>query len=101
MGRAMSPAAWIRSLTPWRMVALVVALLVVAGLATAMGGGGGTRTVTAHFSRAVSVYRGSDVDIMGVRVGKVTKVVPDGDSVTVTMEYDAKYHLPAQVRQRS
>jgi len=93
-----SPMTWLRGLTPWRMVALVVAILVVAGLVTAIGGGGATRTVTAHFSQAVSVYQGSDVDIMGVRVGKVTKVQPDGDSVIVTMEYDAKYKLPADVK---
>jgi phospholipid/cholesterol/gamma-HCH transport system substrate-binding protein len=92
------PVRWLRSLTPWRLVALVVAILVVAGLATAMGGGSGTRTVTAHFSRAVSVYKGTDVDIMGVRVGRVVSVKPDGDSVEVVMEYDARYQLPAQVK---
>ncbi len=94
----MAPMEWIRALTPWRVVAIVVALLLVAAGVSAVGGGSGTRTVTAHFSQATSIYQGSDVDIMGVRVGKVTKVVPDGDSVTVTMEYDATYHLPADVK---
>ena len=82
-----------RALTPWRLVALVVA-----GLFTALAGRGSTRTVTAYFSRAVSVYNGTDVDIMGVRVGKVTSVKPDGDQVKVVMQYDAKYQLPAEVK---
>ncbi|MGZ4474477.1 MAG: MCE family protein [Nocardioides sp.] len=94
----MAPMDWIRALTPWRVVVIVVALLLVAAGVSAVGGGSDTRTVTAHFSQATSIYQGSDVDIMGVRVGKVTKVVPDGDSVTVTMEYDATYHLPADVK---
>lgn len=87
-----------RLVTPWRLVALVVVLLVVAGLFTAFTGNGSSRTVTAYFSRAVSVYNGTDVDIMGVRVGKVTSVKPDGDRVKVVMEYDGKYHLPADVK---
>ena len=52
------------------------------------------KTVTAHFPRAVSVYRGTDVRILGVNVGEVTSVTPDGDSVTVVMEYDAQYRVP-------
>lgn len=93
-----SVTGWVRALTPLRMVALVVAVLLAAGLLTAVGGGGSTHTVTAHFSRAVSVYPGSDVDIMGVRVGTVRSVTPQGNSVKVVMEYDAKYHLPANVK---
>lgn len=93
-----SVTGWVRALTPLRMVALVVAVLLAAGLLTAVGGGGSTHTVTAHFSRAVSIYPGSDVDIMGVRVGTVRSVTPQGNSVKVVMEYDAKYHLPANVK---
>lgn len=55
------------------------------------------RTVSAHFSQAISVYPGSSVDVMGVTIGKVTAVVPDGGTVRVDMSYDAKYHLPADV----
>ncbi|WP_213553898.1 MCE family protein [Nocardioides faecalis] len=52
------------------------------------------KTVTAHFPRAVSVYKGTDVRILGVNVGKVTKVTPAGNSVRVDMEYDAEYKVP-------
>lgn len=80
--------------------ALAVAALVVVlvGALLAFTGGSGQRTVTAYFSRAVSVYQGSDVDVMGVRIGRVTAVVPEGDKVRVEMEYDPKYQLPAGVK---
>lgn len=88
----------LRQISRPRAVVLVVVLLLVVGLVTAFRGGQSTRTVTAHFSQAVSIYKGSDVDIMGVRVGKVLSVTPQGQSVRVVMEYDAKYRLPAQVK---
>lgn len=53
-----------------------------------------TKTVTAHFPRAVSIYVGSDVRILGVNVGRVTDVTPEGNSVRVEMEYDAQYQVP-------
>jgi phospholipid/cholesterol/gamma-HCH transport system substrate-binding protein len=54
--------------------------------------------VAAHFPRAVSVYQGTDVRILGVNVGRVTAVVPEGNSVRVEMEYDAKYDVPADAK---
>lgn len=80
------------------LVAGAVVLLLLAALVRTTLGGGGTRTLTAHFSQAVSLYKGSDVDIMGVRVGKVTSIKPEGSTVAVTMEYDDRYDLPADVK---
>ena len=60
--------------------------------------GNGSRTVVAHFDRAVAVYPGTDLRVMGVQVGKVTAVVPDGNSVRVEMEYDGEYKLPADAK---
>jgi phospholipid/cholesterol/gamma-HCH transport system substrate-binding protein len=57
-----------------------------------------TKTVTAHFPRAVSIYEGSDVRILGVNVGRVTAVVPEGNSVRVEMTYDATYDVPADAK---
>lgn len=73
----------------------VVALLVLALL---IFPGGGSRTVTAHFDRAVAVYPGTDLRVMGVQIGEVTAVVPDGNSVRVEMRYDSKYKLPADAK---
>ena len=58
----------------------------------------GTKTVSAEFSRAVSVYVGTDVRVLGVNVGRVTRVTPAGDHVRVDMEYDATVPLPADAK---
>lgn len=57
-----------------------------------------TKTVTAHFPRAVSVYKGTDVRILGVNVGHVTAVIPEGNSVRVEMEYDADVKIPKDAK---
>lgn len=74
--------------------AVVVVLLLLAGSFLALRGGDETKQVTAHFPRAVSVYVGTDVRILGVNVGEVTAVVPDGEAVRVEMEYDAEVDVP-------
>jgi phospholipid/cholesterol/gamma-HCH transport system substrate-binding protein len=81
-----------------RTVVLVVALLLLAGTFAFVGKDEETKTVTAHFPRAVSVYVNTDVRILGVNVGKVTAVIPEGNSVRVEMEYDAKYQVPADAK---
>ena len=54
--------------------------------------------VTGEFSRAVGLYPGSDVRILGVHVGQVTSVKPSGDHVTVEFEFDSKYKVPADAK---
>jgi phospholipid/cholesterol/gamma-HCH transport system substrate-binding protein len=54
--------------------------------------------VTGEFTRAVGLYPGSDVRILGVKVGKVTEVTPVGDRVRVAFEYDDSYRVPAGAR---
>lgn len=56
------------------------------------------KRLTAHFSRAVSIYEGSDVRVLGVTVGEVTEVTPDGESVRVEMSYDGDVDLPSDAR---
>jgi virulence factor Mce-like protein len=41
--------------------------------------------ITAYFDRAVGVYPGSDVQVLGVRVGSVESVTPRGDRVEVVL----------------
>ena len=73
-------------------------LLLVAALVTFTSSGSGTRNVTAYFDRTVSLYKGSEVRVMGVNIGTVTAVVPEGDRVRVAMEYDDEYKLPADAK---
>ena len=56
----------------------IVLVLLVTAFAT-VADGPETKELTAHFSRAVSVYRGTDVRVIGVSIGEVTAVVPAGD----------------------
>ena len=54
-----------------------------------------TKKAVAYFPLAVHLYPGSDVDILGVKVGTVTSVTPQATQVKVVMEYDAKRRIPA------
>ena len=79
------------------LVPLIVLGFVVAA-AVSVFGGDSTRTVVAHFPRAISVYEGSDVRVLGVTVGTVTRVEPTGTDVTVTMAYDDSVKVPADAK---
>jgi virulence factor Mce-like protein len=77
----------------------------LAGLVLAGGAAGcgvfedeGGRTVTAFFDRTVGLYEASDVRVLGVRIGEVTAIVPEGDKVRVEMRYDDKYEIPSDAQ---
>jgi phospholipid/cholesterol/gamma-HCH transport system substrate-binding protein len=75
-----------------------LALVLVAALVVLLWPGGSQRTVRAEFVRAVGLYPGSDVRILGVKVGEVTDVAPHGDRVEVEMTYDDQYKVPADAK---
>jgi phospholipid/cholesterol/gamma-HCH transport system substrate-binding protein len=56
------------------------------------------RRLTAHFTEALGVFVGSDVRVLGVRIGEVSAVVPEGRSVRVDLRYDARYDIPADAQ---
>ncbi|KAA1428431.1 MCE family protein [Nocardioides antri] len=74
---------------------IVIAALIAAGAVWYFGTGNGVKTVTAYFPRTVSVYEGSDVRVLGVPVGKVEEVLPEGTQVKVVMTYDDEIRIPA------
>ncbi|KDN21317.1 MCE family protein [Amycolatopsis rifamycinica] len=74
--------------------ALVTALVVVAALWWLFSGTGLSRA-TVLFSRAVGVYSGSDVRLLGVRIGQVESVTPRGEQVEVTLTYDGSAPVAA------
>ena len=86
----------LRAINPTYVAIAVVVLLVVALFLVFRGGD--TKSVTAEFPRAVSLYEGSDVKILGVTVGKVDEVTPAGTKVRVKFHYDAKYQIPADAK---
>ncbi len=73
---------------------LVVVALVLAG-ALVMFDGDDRKTLTALFPRAISVYEGSDVRVLGVPVGTVDTVTPEGTAVRVEMSYASDVDVPA------
>ncbi|HWG94651.1 MAG TPA: MCE family protein [Mycobacteriales bacterium] len=81
-----------------RVLGLLAALAVVAATAGCGAFGSDSKTLTAYFERTVGLYVESDVRILGVRVGEVTAIEPEGDRVRVDMVYDAEYELPADAR---
>jgi phospholipid/cholesterol/gamma-HCH transport system substrate-binding protein len=82
------------SRTAIRAVSAVVVLAVVAIVAIYAITGGSDKKLTANFASGVGVYPGTPVKILGIQVGSVTRVKPNGDSVKIEMKYDSKYKLP-------
>lgn len=56
------------------------------------------RRVVAYFTKAVGVYPGSDVRVLGVRVGEVEAVTPQGRTVRVELRYDPAVDVPADAQ---
>lgn len=78
-------------------IACVLALIVAAALWWILSSAN-TRRVTAYFDQAVGVYAGSNVDMLGVRIGSIDSVVPQGTQVKVIMSIDRGVHVPANAR---
>jgi phospholipid/cholesterol/gamma-HCH transport system substrate-binding protein len=77
-------------------IAAVVFVLAagITGAAFAFSGPG-PNTYTAYFSEAVGVYPGSNVDVLGVKVGTIDSVQPEGTRVKVVMSVDTSVPVPA------
>jgi len=82
----------------WATIALVAAVAAAGVLAIVWPWRTPQRTLTAHFTRAVGITGGSDVRILGVRVGQVVSVTPEGRTVRVVLHYDAGWPIPADAQ---
>ncbi|MBK5307918.1 MAG: MCE family protein [Frankiaceae bacterium] len=81
---------------PFKVLAAVVGLALLLGLVSLVRGGPEMKTATAYFPKAVHVYAQSDVSVLGVKIGRITRVQPEGRQVRVDFEYDAKQRIPAE-----
>ncbi|TQF68886.1 MCE family protein [Rhodococcus spelaei] len=82
---------------------ITTALVVVVALVLAFGGWwlltrAGTTKITAYFDKSVGIYAGSDVRVLGVKVGSITDVEPQGDQVKVQMRVDRGVDIPADAK---
>jgi virulence factor Mce-like protein len=86
----------LRGINP--VIAAIVVVALLAAFVLFLMPHGGKRTVVADFPETVSLYKGSDVRILGVPVGKVESVTPVGTKVRVKFTYDDKYKVPADAQ---
>ena len=77
-----------------RLVAAPLVLL-LAVAAIALTSGGGHIRVVAYFPSAAGLYEGDAVKVMGVEVGEVRSIEPDGDRVRVELEISGQ-PVPAE-----
>jgi phospholipid/cholesterol/gamma-HCH transport system substrate-binding protein len=80
------------------VAAAVFALLLIVALVAIVWPGGGKTRVSAHFPSTVALFNKSEVKILGITVGKVTKITPQGETVRVDMEVEDKHKLPVDVK---
>lgn len=78
------------------LVGLATIAVLVGGVSAAKDlGGQDPVTVTAYFPDSAGLFTGNDVGILGVPVGTVTKIRPDGGRVAVTLRIDGDHAVPA------
>jgi len=88
----------IQKLIPRGLISKVVASAVVVAVAAsafALWPHQEKTQVTGMFARAVGLYPGSDVRVLGVPIGTVISVTPRGDQVAVKFEFDSAVKVPA------
>lgn len=83
-------------------------IFVAAALAVAITGGlvAGLRSeevaarirMVAYFTSSTGVYQGDEVRILGIPVGKIDRIEPQGTQVKISFWYDAKYQVPADAK---
>ncbi|MER7281767.1 MCE family protein [Dactylosporangium sp. NPDC000244] len=86
-------------MTRKRIIAFAAAVLVGAAVALVIAATGHPqRRLVAHFTRTVGIHEGSSVRVLGVSIGEVTAVIPQGRTVRVEMTYDADWPIPADAQ---
>jgi len=78
--------------------AVIVAAALVAGGVLLYQAGHKGKQVTAYFAEAIGVYPGSTVRVLGVPVGTVDAIQPQGTQVKVTMTVNSGVAVPADAK---
>lgn len=81
---------------PARAISLgLVAALLLSGVAVVLTRDTQNTELTAYFDRAVGLYEDSSVRVLGLDVGTITQVQPEGENVRVDLAIDDDIDLPA------
>ncbi|TNC52281.1 MCE family protein [Mumia zhuanghuii] len=83
------------NLKQWTIGVIVIAALGLSGFASDRVIAAGGTEVTALFDATIGLYPGSDVQVLGVAIGTVTAVEPDGGKVRVSMKLDRGQRVAA------
>ncbi|MEY2451716.1 MAG: phospholipid/cholesterol/gamma-HCH transport system substrate-binding protein [Acidimicrobiaceae bacterium] len=83
--------------SPIRVLALAVIGALMASGCSFVGGGGSSHTLVAYFPRAVSLYKSSQVKVLGLPAGTVESVEVVGTEVKVTMSIQSDIPVPKDV----
>lgn len=75
-------------------VATAVVIAAIAAVVVVLRPDQERTSVSVDFPRTVSLYEGSEVRILGVAVGQVETVQPQGETVRVELWWDAEYPVP-------
>jgi phospholipid/cholesterol/gamma-HCH transport system substrate-binding protein len=78
-----------------RILSVLLVITVLFGVGGCTPSFGSKIKVTALMKDSAGLFVGNDVGILGVPVGKVTAIKPDGDHVRVTMEINKGQAVPA------
>jgi phospholipid/cholesterol/gamma-HCH transport system substrate-binding protein len=77
----------------WSYGLLVAMILGFSGCSAPLVGGD-KMTITALMSDSAGLFVGNDVGVLGVKIGTVTSITPDGTDVRVKMSVDADQPIP-------
>ncbi len=81
-----------------KVITVFVVLALLGGLILMFGQRDGEKYMTVDFPQTNSLYRGSDVKILGVAVGRVETITPRGETVRVKLSYRGDVKLPDDVK---
>lgn len=81
-----------------KVITVFVVLALLGGLILMFGQRDGEKYMTVDFPQTNSLYRGSDVKILGVAVGRVETITPRGETVRVKLSYRGDVKLPSDVK---
>jgi phospholipid/cholesterol/gamma-HCH transport system substrate-binding protein len=80
----------------WWTVGMVAVVVVALAVGAAVGLSAAHRKeLTVYFPSALGLYAGDGVRVLGVLVGKVDSVTPEGAQVAVRLHYDSGVPVPA------
>ncbi|WMN01701.1 MCE family protein [Rhodococcus erythropolis] len=83
---------------PAKLLAVVITIALLGLLTTLWIKSQSVNHVTAYFRNTTGMYVGDRVKILGVDVGRINTIEPDGNRVRVEFEYDSQHAVPTDVQ---